>query len=116
MIDINFMLKEVGVSATIQRATIITGGYTGDTTTWSTHLNVKCCVENLSGEEIIAAEKKGIQATHRIFCNVADIQEKDRALINSKYYQITLVDNPMNMNKFLEIYATRSDNYGSQSS
>jgi SPP1 family predicted phage head-tail adaptor len=116
MIDINFMLKEIGVLGTFQRATVVSGGYTGDTTTWSTLIQDKVCLENLSGEEIIAADKKGIQATHRIYYKVADIQEKDRVLINNKYYQITWVDNPMNMGKFLEIYAKRSDNYGSQSS
>jgi len=113
--NINFMLKELGITAVIQRATVTSGGYTGDTTVWNTHLTTKVCIENLSGNEIIAAQKQGIEATHRLYSNVIDIQEKDRALINGKYYKITWVDNPMNITKHLEIYASRSDNYGSQS-
>lgn len=114
--DIADMIDEIGSGLVVQRATVVEGGYTGDTVTWATHLTLTGSVQNLSGTEIIQAEKLGIQASHRLYLNEKpDITEKDRILYNSKYYQITFVDNVANIDAHLKIFLNQSGNYGSQS-
>lgn len=118
MIDFNIadIINLLGKSVIIQRATTTAGSYTGDTVTWATHLTITVAIQTLTGNEVLAAEKMGIKATHRMFCKVYDITEKDRVFYNSKYFKIKYVTNPMEQNSFYEILLERDDNYGSNSS
>ena len=111
--DISCILNEIGYNSIIERKTTTTyDPLAGNIVSWSTHLTILCAVENLSGNEIVKAEKLGVQATHRLYVNgIPDIKEQDRVLYQGVYYRITYVDNPMNVNDFLEIYLISDDNY-----
>lgn len=116
--NIDDQLKTLSKSpVVVQRATVTDGGYTNQsTTTWATHLTISGAIQTLSGNEVMKADKLGIKASHKLFCNVIDVTERDRILYNSKYYQITFVDRPMEVAPFLEIMLLRDDNYTANSS
>ena len=107
--------NDIGFSVVIQRETRTSGGYMGDTVTWSTFATIIASIQNLTGDEIIQAEKLGIQASHRMYCEPLAITENDRVLYNGTYYQITYIDNVINTDKHYKVFLKESDNYGSQS-
>lgn len=113
--NIEGMLSKFGKAVTVQKATVTSGGYSGDTTTWSTHLSIKGYFSNLSGKQVNKCDKLGIQATLVMYCQYADIQEIHRILYNSIYYDITLVEQPAMSSNFLQVYLKKSDNYDSGS-
>jgi SPP1 family predicted phage head-tail adaptor len=58
----------------------------------------------LSGNEIIANEKRGYNSTHRFYCDyTSSITEGQRIVYGGEYYSIKFVDNPHNENEFLQI-------------
>lgn len=59
----------------------------------------------LSGNEILANEALGLKTSHRFYCPVLDVVEKDRIYDSnkSKTYEIKFVKNPMEMDSHLEI-------------
>lgn len=59
----------------------------------------------LTGTEILANEKLGLVTSHRFYCPVIDVEEKDRIYDSnkSKTYEIKFVKNPMEMDSHLEI-------------
>lgn len=110
------MIDEIGVNLIIQRETRVEGSYLGDTVTWSTHLSLKGSIQNISGYEAIQAEKLGVNATHRLYINgSSDIKKNDRVLYNGVYYQITYIDNVVNIGSHMKIFLDEGDNYGIQS-
>lgn len=47
------------------------------------------------------------QSTHFFICDYVDIfvtEENCRAVVNGKVYEVLIIDNPMNMNRQIEIY------------
>jgi len=113
--NIDTIINQIGYSVVIQRETRTAGGFAGDTVTWATHLTIRASIQNLSGKEQIQAEKLGIKASFSMYCKVLDITEKDRVYFNSKYYQITYVDNVSFVNGYMKLFLERSDNYGNTS-
>jgi hypothetical protein len=59
----------------------------------------------LTGTEILANEALGLKTSHRFYCPVIDVVEKDRIYDSnkSKTYEIKFVKNPMEMDDHLEI-------------
>lgn len=113
--DIRDMLDELGKDVEIQRKTIISGGYGGDTVSWSKLADVVIAIQNLTGTEIEATQKRGIEATFKGYMLPADIATTDRIFYNNKYFFITYIDNRMQLGDYLTIYFTESDTYDSQS-
>lgn len=66
-------------------------------------------IDMLSGEEILANQNIQIESTHILIGPLADIKEGDRVIHNGIVYDVKYVDNPMNLNKHLEITLKRSD-------
>ena len=63
-------------------------------------------MRDLSGYEVVTNEKKGYTTTHRFYCAASvDINEKDILYDsnNDKYYEVSVVRNPMQMDKHLEV-------------
>ena len=48
--------------------------------------------------------KKTEETTHIFICDYVKSVEGDRMIIDGKNYDVLLIDNPMNMNRQLEIY------------
>lgn len=114
--DIQSMLDEIGVPLTTERETRAYNGYLGDTVTWSTNLTLTGSIQNLSGNEIIQAQKLGVSATHRLYVNGnPDILVNDRIKYNGIYYKITYVDNVVNVSAHTKIFLEQSDNYTNES-
>lgn len=59
----------------------------------------------LTGNEILANEALGLKTSHRFYCPVIDVNEKDRIYDSNKNktYEIKFVKNPMEMDDHLEI-------------
>jgi len=113
--DIGDILSDIGYNVVVEREIRTDGGYTGDTVTWSTLATIIASIQNLAGNEIEQADKRGIQATHRMYCEPANMTEKDRVLFNRTYYQIQYIDNELYLGKYYKILLKQSDNYTSVS-
>ena len=114
--DIACMVDDIGSSLVVQRESRTGGGYLGDTVTWATHLTLNGSIQNLSGTDRIQAQKLGVQATDRLYINESlDIIVEDRVLFGGVYYQVTYVDDVVNIGAHLKIFLNQSDNYSSES-
>jgi len=113
--DISDIIKDIGKTTIIQRESRTAGTYLGDTVTWATQFTLKALIQNMTSSEIIAADKLGVKATHKMFCGVVAATENDRVYVNSTYYQIVYIDNESYQDKFLCISLKEDDNYGSAS-
>jgi SPP1 family predicted phage head-tail adaptor len=109
------MLSRFGKNIIVQRATTTTGGYTGDTVVWNTHLTTTAVIRPTNGNDIITLQKIGLEADYKIYIECADIQEKDRILYDNKYYLISWIQEPMTAGEFLQVYIKGSDNIGANS-
>lgn len=87
----------------IQRLTQTANDMGGFVDTWTTHLTISGRIRPLNGTEKLSADKTTLFATHKLYCNVADITERDRVSFSGKVYEIKFVSNPMNFDRFLQI-------------
>jgi SPP1 family predicted phage head-tail adaptor len=88
----------------IERATSTDNGFGGTTTEWVTINEVDGVVDMLSGNEVMAADALNRSSSHiLIVFGMFDIKRGDRVIANSNQYRVTYVDNPMNLNRQLEI-------------
>ena len=73
--------------------------------TFSDFLPTSGRMRPLTGNEILANEKLGLETSHRFYCAVIDAEEKDRIYDSSteKTYEIKFVKNPMETDDHLEI-------------
>ena len=79
-------------------------GFGGTTTAWAFHLSVEGAVDMLSGQEVMAADALNRASSHIfITFEIVDIKMGDRVLYNGDQYRVTYVDNPMNLNRQLEV-------------
>ncbi len=113
--DISFMLNRIGKTVELQSKTVVSGGYTGDTVTWSKTADIVAAIENLSGRELEDAQKLGIKAEYKAYTKYTSVTEKQRIKYNSRYFYITYVSNPVQLSDFVIVYMTESDTYGNQS-
>ena len=80
------------------------GGFGGPSQVWNTHLEIDGCLRPLSGDTRISADKETLFATHRFYCDVADIKETDRYVDpDGEVYRIKFVADVMNMGNHLQI-------------
>ncbi|MDF2790818.1 MAG: Phage head-tail joining protein [Neobacillus sp.] len=88
----------------IQRSVNVPNGIGGYTQTWSTIIvDYDGIIDQLSGNERLSADKISPNSTHILIGEVVDVKESDRVVHNQKIYEIKNVDNPMNMDRHLEI-------------
>lgn len=87
----------------IQRYTSVSNGFGGESHTWADHLEYEGVLDQLSGNEFVKADKVFPGSTHILIGPVADITESDRVIFNNKQYDVKNVDNPLNLNRHLEI-------------
>lgn len=85
-------------------------GLGGNAKSWNTVLTCQGYLDKLSGEEVVANHKKGIKATHiLIVFGVVNVNVMNKCEIDGVTYEITDVDNPLNMNHHLEIMLLEQD-------
>lgn len=88
----------------IQRYEALPNGIGGYSQTWSTIIqNYDGVLDQLTGNERISANQLSPNSTHILIGPMADIQESDRVLFRNKLYEIKNVDNPMSLDRHLEI-------------
>jgi len=88
---------------TVQRAVNVPDGLGGYTTGWTAHLVTPGLVRPLRGSEKLVGGKLAARSTHRMYCPVIDITADDRVVFDGATYGVTFVDNPMNMDMFLQV-------------
>lgn len=89
---------------TIQRSSSVPNGIGGYSQAWATHISdYDGVLDQLTGNERISADKVSLNSTHILIGQVVDVNESDRVIHNNKIYEIKNVDNPMNMDRHLEI-------------
>lgn len=89
----------------VQRRTKTDDGMGGVTYDWTDHLTIEGgTLDQLSGDEVLASEKLGELSSHIfIVFEILDIKRTDRMVIDGNIYDIKNVDNPLNMDRQLEI-------------
>ena len=61
-------------------------------------------IRKLSGNEIITNQKRGIKSTHRFYCAAdVSITNLNQLTFDSKTYHVTYVDNPHELDEFLQV-------------
>jgi SPP1 family predicted phage head-tail adaptor len=62
-------------------------------------------IDQLRANEVLAADKLGKESTHILmtFDVLLNVVEQDRIIDGDKIYRVQVVDNPMSLNKHLEI-------------
>lgn len=75
------------------------------TETFSDLSDISGRMRPLTGNEVLANERLGKKTSHRFYCDVTDVEERDRIYDsnNNLTYDIKFVKNPMEMNHHLEI-------------
>lgn len=94
--------------AILQEKTVSKNEIGGNIITWENKYNLKGFLDFLSGGSEYANYNAKIQeSTHVFICDYTsiDIEENQcRLIVDNKEYEITLIDNPMELNKHLEFY------------
>jgi len=89
----------------IQRYTTVSNGFGGTRSEWTNHLELDdATIDMMSGNEVMAADALNRSSSHILISfDVVDIKSGDRVLDNGEQYRVTYVDNPMNLNRQLEV-------------
>jgi SPP1 family predicted phage head-tail adaptor len=87
----------------IQRLTSVPNGIGGYIEDWNNHLEYPGVLDQLTGNERLSAEKISPLSSHILIGPMAEIKEADRVIYNDRIYNIVNIDNPMNLNRHLEI-------------
>lgn len=88
----------------VERVTTVSNGFGGYTESWATHIeDYPGIIDQLNGNEFVKADKTFPGSTHILIGEIADITENDRVIVGNKHYDIKNVDNPMNLDRHLEI-------------
>lgn len=91
-------------TAKIQRYLEIDDEMGGVIYEWEEIAEVEGYLDQLEGEEILASDKLGELSSHIfIIFETVDVKRGDRFIIYDEIYNVTNVDNPLNMNRQLEI-------------
>ena len=79
------------------------GGFIDD---WQQILCINGRIRPLSGNEREAAGKQTLFASHKLYCDILDINEKDRIhdAADDQTYEVKFVSDPMHMGNHLEVY------------
>ena len=65
------------------------------------HNNLKCRINWVRGSEKVFFDKDTWFRDAKLYCNVVDIQTKDRIVYNGTSYEVVNVSNPDNMGRYL---------------
>lgn len=79
------------------------GGYAGPRKEWRKHLETRGVIDALAGLEDTEGQRVKANSTHMLFCPVIDITEQDRVKYRGRTYNVTFVDDPMNLGEFLQV-------------
>lgn len=104
------LIKSKGLDVTINKIVKTGGGYVGAKATPELFLTTKGILNYISGEEQIKNDKQQIIATHKLYLDFRnDLDTSMVVVINSKEYQVSYIENPMNFNKYIVLYLKESD-------
>lgn len=98
------------VTASIQTKTLVQNSIGERIATWTTSFNQIGFLDYVSGESKYNVFNSKIQeSTHIFICDYNSsfdsiTAEDTRMIENGKTYDILLIDNPMNLNKQIEVY------------
>ncbi|MFL0361808.1 hypothetical protein ACH0BF_02165 [Pseudobacillus sp. 179-B 2D1 NHS] len=90
---------------TIKRKVVAINELNREITTLQDAGTVEGVLDLLTGSTVFKYARMQEESTHILICDVVDVKEND-ILINqysNKKYEVTYVDNPLNMNDHLEI-------------
>lgn len=96
------------LQATIEKKKVVKDSLGDDTTTWNAYKVLTGFLDLMEGQASYGTYNAKIQSSSHVF--ICDYQEIDveeaecRLKINDKIYEVKLIDNPMELNKHLEIY------------
>lgn len=92
------------ICAKIERYTEKDDGMGGVIYDWDEVGTINGYLDQLEGDEILASDKLGELSSHIfIIFEMVDVKRGDRFIIDDEIYNVTNVDNPLNMNRQLEI-------------
>ena len=91
------------MDVTVNRPTVSVGSSGAPMETFASHLSFKGLIRPLTGRELFASGKQTSFSTHRLYCDVADIDVKDQIVANGNTFQVRYVENPNNLNHHLEV-------------
>lgn len=111
---IGSMYDRHGKTALIQTPTRTETGVVS-VDTWSEGTTIVCIFTSATGGDIERAMKMGREVSHVMYCDYMTISEKDRVVIDGKYYFVQLVTDPQNSNAFLKVLLKGGDNFVSGS-
>lgn len=98
-------------SVIIQRNTVSSNGFGGQSETWTTHITIDCLIDYLGGQKQQVAAQFADKATHILICAVGqDITIFDRAVYNSEVYRILHVDSPFSRHMEILLEYVGADN------
>lgn len=81
-------------SATTQRVTNTTSGMGATKQTWETNLaSFPCRIWALRASERAMSGSTGVNVTHKMACDIADIVEADRVVSGGVTYEVKFVNN-----------------------
>ena len=97
------------IESTIQILSVAQNDIGEDITTFENVRTVKGFLDLISGEANFSNFSAKIQqSTHVFICDFFELgqitSENSRMMIGGKVYEITLIDNPMELNRHLEIF------------
>lgn len=85
------------------RTQIAGGGYDIDYDT--TRFTARCKFESLSGNEVFKTNRTDAQSRHKMLMTYnSALVESDIAIVNSKKYNITFIDNVEQRNRWMIVY------------
>jgi len=102
-------------TASIERNTPVSDGAGGSKAVWAEVLESTGKLDGMNGSTGFHSEKRAADSTHVWICTAFELSlltAADRFLINSIYYRITWLDNPMNWGRHLEIELKQWENDG----
>lgn len=95
------------VTAELQTKTIVTNSIGEQEEKWSTVKTLKGYLDLISGDSKYENYNTKLQeSTHIFICDYTPlgVSVSSRLIVNGKKYDIMLIDNPMELNRQLEIY------------
>jgi len=90
----------------VKRYASVSDGMGGFTNTYSTSSTISGHIRTMSGEERMSADKQTLYATNRLYCDSADITEKDRVVDGSTTYEVKFVDPKLDLDntvRFMQV-------------
>jgi SPP1 family predicted phage head-tail adaptor len=92
------------LSLKTKRYTETSNGMGGISQEWNDYLEFDGVIDFMSGNEQKQAEQINVVANHILLVfDIIDIQTIDRVYDGDKRYDVKFVDNPMNMDRHLEV-------------